>query len=93
MSNRQPAGISKPTLKAAAALTFAKEDAPARQGRGKGEVNKAAQSGSNLSGKVPQNDVRLTANINQELHLKLKIEAANRRTTIGELLEELIEQM
>jgi hypothetical protein len=42
---------------------------------------------------VPQNDVRLNANIRQGLHLKLKIEAANRRTSIGELLEELIEAL
>ena len=41
---------------------------------------------------MPQNDVRLTANIRQDLHLKL-IEAANRRTSIGELLEELIEAL
>ena len=42
------------------------------------------------SGKVPDNDVRLTANIRGDLHLKLKIAAAKRRTTIGELIEELI---
>ena len=43
------------------------------------------------SGLVPADDVRLTANIRQDLHLKIKIEAAHRRTTIGEILEELIE--
>ncbi len=45
-----------------------------------------------LSGQVPEGDVRLTANIRDDLHLKLKIAAARRRTTIGELLEELVEQ-
>ena len=45
-----------------------------------------------VSGLVPDGDVRLTANIKEALHLKLKIEAAKRRTTIGELLEELIER-
>jgi ParG protein len=44
------------------------------------------------TGPVPDGDVRLTANIRQELHLKLKIAAATRRTTIGELIEELVEQ-
>jgi len=45
-----------------------------------------------ISGAVPDGDVRLTANIRQDLHLRLKIEAARRRTTIGELIEEFIEQ-
>ena len=45
-----------------------------------------------LSGQVPTGDVRLTANIRDDLHLKLKIAAARRRTTIGELIEELVEQ-
>ncbi len=45
-----------------------------------------------VSGAVPDGDVRLTANIRQDLHLRLKIEAAHRRTTIGELIEEYIEQ-
>lgn len=44
-----------------------------------------------LSGQVPEGDVRLTANIREDLHLKLKIAAARRRTTIGELIEELVE--
>jgi hypothetical protein len=45
-----------------------------------------------ISGQVPEGDVRLTANIRDDLHLKLKIAAARRRTTIGELLEELVEK-
>ena len=44
-----------------------------------------------VSGLVPEGDVRLTANIRLDLHLKLKIASAHRRTTIGEILEELIE--
>ncbi len=44
------------------------------------------------SGQVPDGDVRLTANIRQSLHLRLKIEAAHRRITIGELVEELIQK-
>ena len=45
-----------------------------------------------VSGLVPAGDVRLTANIRQDLHLKLKIASAHRRTTIGEILEELIQK-
>jgi len=44
-----------------------------------------------VSGLVPDGDVRLTANIRQDLHLRLKIASAHRRTTIGEIIEELIE--
>ena len=44
-----------------------------------------------VSGLVPEGDVRLTANIRQDLHLKLKIASAHRRTTIGEIIEELID--
>jgi hypothetical protein len=43
-------------------------------------------------GGAPAGDVRLTVNIREDLHLKLKIAAAKRRTTIGELLEGLVEQ-
>uniref|UniRef100_C6E3I3 Uncharacterized protein n=1 Tax=Geobacter sp. (strain M21) TaxID=443144 RepID=C6E3I3_GEOSM len=45
-----------------------------------------------VSGLVPNGDVRLTANIRQDLHLKLKIASAYRRTTIGEIIEELVEK-
>ena len=38
-------------------------------------------------GEVPPGDVRMTANIRSDLHLKLKIRAAEQRTTIGELIE------
>ena len=43
------------------------------------------------SGLVPEGDVRLTANIRGDLHLKLKIRAATERTTQGELIERWIE--
>ena len=42
------------------------------------------------SGLVPEGDVRLTANIRGDLHLKLKIRAAQERTTVGELIEQWI---
>jgi hypothetical protein len=50
------------------------------------------QLAKGMPGSVPDGDVRLTANIRHDLHLKLKIAAATRRTTIGELLEDLVEQ-
>lgn len=44
-----------------------------------------------MSGQIPAGDVRITANINGDLHLKLKIRAAEQRTTVGELIERWIE--
>ncbi len=44
------------------------------------------------SGKVPSGDVRMTANIRSDLHVQLKIAAAQGRTTIGELIEELVQR-
>jgi hypothetical protein len=45
-----------------------------------------------ISGNVPAGDIRLTANIREDLHLKLKIAAARNRTTIGEIIEVLVEK-
>jgi uncharacterized protein YajQ (UPF0234 family) len=54
-------------------------------------VKAVAEKPKSVSGLVPSGDVRLTANIREDLHLKLKIAAARRRTTIGEIIEELVE--
>jgi len=43
------------------------------------------------SGQIPEGDIRLTANIRADLHLKLKIKAAQEHTTIGELIERWVE--
>jgi hypothetical protein len=37
---------------------------------------------------LPEADVRLTANIRRDLHLKPKIDAAQRRANIGGLIDE-----
>jgi len=42
------------------------------------------------SGQIPDGDVRLTANIRQDLHFRVKVEAARRRISIGELIERMI---
>jgi len=43
------------------------------------------------SGLVPEGDVRLTANIRGDLHMKLKVRAVLERTTEGELIEQWID--
>lgn len=91
MSARKAAQVSKPHLDASGALAFATESMNAGQAMGS-STRSSKQPSKVVSGLVPDGDVRLTANIKESLHLKLKIAAATRRTTIGELLEELIER-
>jgi len=90
--------ITKPQLNIPEALAFATEQPVNKNtGKGKDKAKIIAPSALNegkkqASGLVPENDVRLTANIKKDLHLKLKIRAAQERTTIGELIEALIEK-
>lgn len=75
--------LKKPALSTAAVQAFAESTTDAAKGKG------AAQGGQK-SGLVPAGDVRLTANIRADLHLALKIRAAQQRTTIGELIEQWV---
>ena len=90
--------ITKPQLNISEALAFASgEPINKNVGKGKGMDKIIAPSALNegkkqVSGLVPEDDVRLTANIRKDLHLRLKIKAAEERTTIGELIEALIEK-
>ena len=78
----KPAAVTKkPSLETDKALAFA-------TGGKRGMKNKAKSV--QVSGLVPEDDVRLTANIHKDLHLKLKIAAAESRTTIGEIIEALV---
>lgn len=78
---KQAAVTRKPSLDTDAALNFATG--------GKVEAKSRARPAP-VSGLVPTDDVRLTANIRKDLHLKLKIAAAESRTTIGEIIEALV---
>lgn len=82
----------KPTLDTKAALAFAGGTPTKTMPKGKKPPQRGPQGADSKSGMVPEGDVRLTANIRGDLHLRLKIEAAQRRTTIGELIEELIDK-
>lgn len=42
------------------------------------------------SGQVPKGDVRLTLNVKEELHQKLKIASVMTRQTMGDLVEQMI---
>lgn len=99
MNRKQQASIQKPDL--AAALDFGAEmgnqalaaSKPARQAPQQATQKKPPTGAKKqVSGLVPEGDVRLTANISEEHHIKLKVAAARQRTTIGELLEQLIDK-
>ena len=99
MTKKQEVSILKPTM-GAAALGFAtgsQQEAigkisETREGPSTTKAAKRAQKPSSTSGQVPEGDVRLTANIKEGHHIKLKVAAATQRTTIGELIEQLIDK-
>lgn len=72
--------FKKPTLDAVQAFAV---------GGKKGKSGSAGKA--KASGQVPEGDVRLTANIREDLHQKLKIRAVQERTTVGDLIEEWVE--
>ena len=83
---------SKPApAKKVLAIPPKKPAAPPARRKASAPAPVAAPPERKVSGLVPEGDVRLTANIRQDLHLKLKIASAHRRTTIGEIIEEMIE--
>ena len=83
--------LKKPTLTNTAALAFAEGATRPQKGRGAAGVGARANAAPvGRSGQVPDGDVRLTANIREDLHLKLKIRSARERTTVGDLIEQWI---
>ena len=84
--------LKKP-ISSDAVLAFAEGAQAAKKAtaRGTGLSNSENAPKGQKSGLLPPGDVRLTANIREDPHLKLKIKAAQERTTIGELIESWIE--
>ena len=85
--------LKKPTLNDSAVIAFA-EGTRKRESTAT-KVKVAARSENaptgQKSGLVPTGDVRLTVNIRDDLHQRLKIRAVQERTTVGELIEQWIE--
>jgi hypothetical protein len=75
--------LRKPVLSRAEVLQFAEKRAA--------RSSAATAAKGEKSGLVPVGDTRMTANVREDLHLKLKIRAAQERTTVGELIERWIE--
>ena len=89
------AQLKKPMLSKDAVLGFAEGTSsdPGREAmpaEGVSARNTQATATGTKSGLVPSGDVRLTANVNAEVHLALKIRAARERTTVGELIEQWV---
>ncbi len=83
--------MAKATIKKPTRVDKARDFAEGK-GKSAAKAKHAPGASQELSGQVPTGDVRLTANIREDLHLRLKIEAARQRTTIGELVEGLIDK-
>ena len=85
--------LKKPTLSTDAVRAFAEGATDEKTGAGKGMGGARSETApvGQKSGLVPEGDVRMTANIRADLHLALKIRAAQERTTVGELIEQWIE--
>lgn len=81
--------LKKPTLTTAAVQAFAEgvTGAPTGAARGKGAARAKTATTGQKSGLVPAGDVRLTVNIKDDAHQKLKIRAVQERTTVGDLIE------
>lgn len=91
----KPAQVNKPSLKAAEALEFALEPTePFEQVETPKEEKKRSKRGSQSKRvfHAPEGDKRLTINIKENLHKKLKIAAIEKDMTAGELIEALIQK-
>ena len=78
MANNKSVAINKPSL--------------SEQAKQFAESNGKGKSGLRYSGQVPVGDVRLTANIKEQLHIRLKISAAMEQISVGEFIEQLIDK-
>ncbi len=92
------AHVKKPILNTTEALKFATETIKTEnEGIAKSKDKIIAQAGLNSSCNAriffaPEGDKRLTINIKQELHKKLKIKAIEKEITVGEIIEQLVEK-
>lgn len=88
MAKKKAATLKKPVLTNDAVLQFA-EGRAASSNKARSSAAAAASATSRFP---PSGDIRLTVNIRGDLHMRLKMEAVKRRTTVGEILEDLVQQ-
>lgn len=89
--------ITKPQLNIAQALSFATEQPKTENiGKDKGRPRKTAKRALNAFSKntriffAPEGDKRLTINLDETVHKKLKHAAIEQGITAGELIENLL---
>ena len=93
MAKKKQPSLKKPVLSSADVLGFA-EGKTTKRSVSKSRPAEQSESAevSSTSRFPPSGDIRLTVNIRDDLHMRLKMEAVKRRTTVGEILEDLVEQ-
>lgn len=91
MAKKKQPTLKKPVLTSEAVLGFA-EGRAAPASRARSTKAAAAVADASTSRFPPTGDIRLTVNIREDLHMRLKMEAVKRRTTVGEILEGLVQQ-
>ena len=101
---KQAATLKKPSLDTAGALRFAAQEAPqaAVKASARGRARQASAGPQDAAGAgskaakraffAPEGDRRLTINLRQDLHKRLKLMAVEQETTIGEIIEALVER-
>jgi hypothetical protein len=77
--------LKKPTLAREDVLEFAENAGRPPAVRVRSSAVNAPKG--QKSGLIPEGDVRLTANVRADLHMKLKMKAVQERTTVGDLIE------
>ncbi len=87
MAKKKQPTLKKPVLSSADVLGFAEGKRSTSKGRAT-----AVSEASSASRFPPSGDIRLTVNIRGDLHMRLKMEAVKHRTTVGEILEDLVQQ-
>ena len=99
MTARKPASISKPQLAAGTISFIAGAPKPSGAGASLPKEKKTAPRASKVvssnSARVffaPEGDKRLTINMREDLHKRLKIAAIEQGSTVGEILEKLVEE-
>lgn len=85
------ATLTKPKLNEKAVLDFVTSGAADAAEQPAKKSSAADAPAGAKSGLVPVGDVRLTANIREDVHMRLKMRAVQERTTIGELIERWVD--
>lgn len=89
-AKKKPSTLKKPVLTNEAVLGFAEGRSSSKPPSKKAAA--AAADATSTSRFPPSGDIRLTVNLREDLHMRLKMEAVKRRTTVGEILEDLVQE-